>query len=115
MLKAYLVQYQLLEDCLACTSMNELHTKILNKIDWYRRDAKHFVFDWEKAKQEQEALARQKEQEGKWKAYKACMMHKAKWEGKDDVGYYLHVGAAIPTLEMVHKLRQMTNDKNDRS
>ncbi|GAX12976.1 hypothetical protein FisN_2Hh466 [Fistulifera solaris] len=110
MLKGPLDRYQLMEDCLQCTSIDEIRTKILDCIERYQSDPKSFVFDQHKAQAEKQALALRKEQEGKRKEYEARMMRKAKREGKDRL-YYLQIGAEPPTRREVAKLRNMADQK----
>jgi len=107
--KAELVRYQLLEDCLACETVDQIDA-ILKKIAGYRDNPDSFVFDQQKATEEKEALERKKREEGKRKAFEARMIRKAKREGKVDLQHYLHIGAAVPSLEVVQRLREMPRE-----
>lgn len=84
MLKDSLVQYQLLDECLACEKVQQVHDIVL-RIKGYKASPASFVYDREKAKEEKVALERKKREEGKRKAYEARMMRKAKREGKTDL------------------------------
>ena len=108
MAKAELTTYQLMDDCIKCTSVDEVAT-ILHKIQSYQSNPDTFTFDVQKAKMEREALERKRQEEGKRKAYEARMIRKAKREGKTgmDLEYYLRQGAAVPTLETISKLKKM--------
>ena len=108
MAKAELITYQLMDDCIKCTSVDEVAT-ILHKIQSYQANPDTFKFDVQKAKMEREALERKRQEEGKRKAYEARMIRKAKREGKTgmDLEYYLRQGAAVPTLETISKLKKM--------
>ncbi|GAX10936.1 hypothetical protein FisN_2Lh466 [Fistulifera solaris] len=108
MLKEPLDRYQLMEDCLQCTSIEEIRTKILDCIERYQSSPTSFVFDQQKAQAEKEALVFRKEQEGKRKDYEARMMRKAKREGRDRL-YYLQIGAEPPTRREVAELRKMAD------
>ena len=106
MLKDLLVQYQLLETCLAAETIAQVRT-ILQKMEGYQTNPASFVFDKEKEKAQKEALERKKREEGKRKAYEARMMRKAKREGRTDLQFYLHQGAAVPLKELVEKCWQL--------
>jgi tRNA-dihydrouridine synthase 1 len=110
MLKDMLIQYQLLQDCLACTDIAQVRA-ILMQMDRYRTDPSSFVFDSARAKSEAETLKRKKLEEGKRKAYEARMIRKAKREGKSDLHYYLSQGAALPTATQMQAYRQMERDQ----
>ena len=105
-LKSFLDRYQLMEECLACPTIDDVKL-IVKKIQYYCDNPGAFVFDKEKAKQEKEALERKKREEGKRKAYEARMMRKAKREGREDLSYYLHIGAEVPSKQVVAKLKAM--------
>jgi tRNA-dihydrouridine synthase 1 len=83
-LKDALDQYQLMEECLACQTLQQVREIVL-QIRGYQADPASFVYDREKAKQEKEALERKRREEGKRKEYEARMMRKAKREGKSDL------------------------------
>lgn len=111
MLKDSLVKYQLLEDCIRCTSTAEIRQKILSKMEQYNASPSTFQYDQAKALAEKEALDRQRAQEGKRRAYEERMMRKAKREGKD-LMHYLRIGADIPTLDDIKALKRIL--KNSR-
>jgi tRNA-dihydrouridine synthase 1 len=106
MLKESLAKYQLLEDCLACKSIPDIRA-ILDKITGYSADTASFVFDQAKARKEKETLERKKAQEGKRRDFEARLMRKAKREGKEDLTYYLRIGADVPTVETVEKVKEL--------
>lgn len=110
MLKDMLNQYQLMEECVACQSVDEVQC-ILDRCKKYREDPESFVFDIAKAKQQKEALERKKREEGKRKAFEARMIRKAKREGKADLEHYLRIGAEVPTLRMIEKLMTLPRDE----
>jgi tRNA-dihydrouridine synthase 1 len=108
--KQELTKYQLMEECLACTSVDEVE-RVLNKIRIYQQNPELFVFDIEKSKTEKEALERKKIEESKRKAYEARMVRKAKREGKTDLEFYLRQGAAVPTLETVEEMKSLSKEE----
>lgn len=110
MLKDILNQYQLMEECVACQTVDEVQA-ILDRCQRYQNDPASFVYDTEKAKQQKEALARKKREEGKRKAFEARMIRKAKREGKADLEHYLRIGAEVPTLATISKLRSLQRDE----
>ena len=110
MIKTELTSYQLLEDCLRCTTLSQIRD-ILVKLQGYQKDPSTFLFDVEKAKEEKEALAKKKHEEGKRKRYEERMIRKAKREGKADLEFYLRQGASIPTKETVQKLSSLSKDE----
>ena len=85
-LKDELATYQLMEECLACSSVNNVE-KLVTKIQHYRANPGSFQFDVDRAKKDREALERKKIEEGKRKAYEARMIRKAKREKKEDLEY----------------------------
>jgi hypothetical protein len=110
MLKDVLNQYQLMEECVACQTVDEVQA-ILDRCQRYQNDPASFVYDTEKAKRQKEALARKKREEGKRKAFEARMIRKAKREGKADLEHYLRIGAEVPTLATISKLRSLPRDE----
>jgi hypothetical protein len=109
-LKAELASYQLMEDCLACKSVDEVENVVL-KIKMYQDDPSSFQYDVEKSKKEKEALERKKIEEGKRKEYEARMVRKAKREGKADLEFYLRQGASVPTVDTVRELKTLTKEE----
>lgn len=110
MLKPVLTQYQLMEECLACQSLDQLDA-LLVRIEGYRSKPESFVFDRQKAQAEKDALERKRLEEGKRKAYEERMIRKAKREGKSDLQFYLHIGAVVPTMEQVERLKTLDKEK----
>ena len=104
-LKVELAQYQCMEECLKCQTLEEV-AALIRRIRGYQQDPSSFQYDKEKARQEKEALERKKHEEGKRKQYEARMLRKAKREGKD-VEFYLRQGAVVPTAETVQTLRKL--------
>jgi tRNA-dihydrouridine synthase 1 len=107
-LKKELATYQLMEECLACTSVNAVEQMVL-KMQGYQKDPASFQYDVDKAKKEKAALERKKQEEGKRKRYEERMSRKAKREGKD-LEHYLRQGAAVPTLETVRELKSLSKE-----
>jgi tRNA-dihydrouridine synthase 1 len=85
-LKDDLTTYQLMEECLACSSIDDVEG-VVSKIQRYRDNPGTFQFDVDRAKREREALERKKIEEGKRKAYEARMVRKAKREKREDLEY----------------------------
>jgi tRNA-dihydrouridine synthase 1 len=100
MCKAELVQYQLLQECLSSTSLEQIRV-ILIRIMQYRLNPETFVFDIRRAQEEKDALDRQRREEGKRKAFEERMIRKAKREGKEDLHHYLKIGAELPSVEQL--------------
>ena len=96
MCKAELVQYQLLQPCLQAPSIDVIRD-ILNRIIQYRINPETFMYDSQRAQEEKDTIARQKYEEGKRKAFEERMIRKAKREKKEDLFYYLNIGADLPT------------------
>ena len=109
MLKSHLTQYQLMEECLTSQSIEQIEA-ILSKMEGYAANPDTFVYDRLKAQQDKEALERKKREEGKRKAYEERMIRKAKREGKADLHYYLHIGAAVPTTDELEGLKRLDKD-----
>ncbi|GKY91471.1 hypothetical protein MPSEU_000119400 [Mayamaea pseudoterrestris] len=109
MLKELLTKYQLMEECIASESIDQVEL-LLAKLQEYQSNPDSFVYDRLKAQNEKEALERKQREEGKRKAYEARMMRKAKREGKADLHFYLHIGAAVPTADEVARLKQLDKE-----
>lgn len=101
--------FQLLEDCLRCTTIESIRHIILTA-QAYVNSPETFVFDPYKEQRRKELLAQKKREEGKRKAYEARMIRKSKREGKD-INYYLNIGAKNPTQEIVDKLKAMKREE----
>jgi tRNA-dihydrouridine synthase 1 len=106
MLREDLVKYQLLDDCLGAKSFDDVQ-RIIQQVKGYQENPSTFQYDSDKAAREKEALARKKHEEGKRKRFEERMMRKAKREGKDDLGYYLKIGAVLPTMERIAELKTL--------
>lgn len=104
MCKELLEKYQLMEECIACTSIDAVQA-VLSRCAGYIKHPGTFLYDQDKAKKEKEALDRKKREEGKRKAYEARMIRKAKREGLADREHYLRIGAEVPDKETVTKLK----------
>ena len=57
MLRDELTQYQLMDDCIAAPTLDNVQ-RIVDQIQSYQRDPSSFHFDKEKAMREKEALAK---------------------------------------------------------
>mmetsp|Transcript_13173 Transcript_13173/g.28503 ORF Transcript_13173/g.28503 Transcript_13173/m.28503 type:complete len:661 (-) Transcript_13173:106-2088(-) len=110
MCKDLLEKYQLLEECVASTTIDEVDA-VLSKCEQYVKHPDRFQYDQHKAAREKEALAHRHREEGKRKAYEARMMRKAKREGLADLEHYLRIGAEVPTVEIVKKLKAAHKDE----
>jgi hypothetical protein len=101
-------EYQLLEDCLACTSVAEVREVVEQGVHYSTTGS--FVFDPYKEKRRKEMLAAKKREEGKRKAYEQRMVRKSKREGRD-INYYLNIGAKNPTQEILEQLKALKKDE----
>lgn len=108
-LKDDLTKYQLMEECINSDSIDIIRS-LLQKIQLYRDNPNTFVYDQVKAKQEKDAFEKKKREEGKRKDYEARMIRKAKREGKNDISYYLQIGAQLPTVDDISKFKSMSNN-----
>merc|ERR1711865_836423 len=111
MLKEELVRYQLMADCLQCTTIEEVEATILAKVQRYREHPASFTYDSARAQHEKAALARKQREEGKRKEYEARMLRKAKREKLDDLEYYLRQGSTVPTWDTIQELKQLKENK----
>lgn len=102
--KAEFSAYQLLDDCLACTSVGEVRDVLVQGVHYSTTGS--FVFDPYKEKRRKEMLAVKKREEGKRKAYEQRMVRKSKREGRD-INYYLDIGSKVPSENKLTKLRDM--------
>lgn len=104
MLRDELTRYQLMEDCVACKSVEEVRGVVEVALGYAERG--DYQFDPHKEKRLKEVLEKRKREEGKRKAFEERMMRKAKREGRE-AGHYLSVGAEVPSLEELAELRLM--------
>ena len=113
-LKTELTTYQLMEECLTCSSVDGVEA-VIRKIEEYRKKPASFQYDVEKAKQEKDALERKRQEESKRKNYEARMIRKAKRGGKlDDLEYYLRQGAVTPTSKTISELKTLNREEQMR-
>jgi tRNA-dihydrouridine synthase len=110
MLKDLLIQYQLLDTCLAADTIADVQ-QVLHKMEGYQKDPASFVFDIQKESAEKEALERKRYEEGKRKAFEARMIRKAKREGREDLQYYLHRGTETPSKILITELQKVPREK----
>lgn len=110
MLKDSLTQYQLFGECLQCTEINQVR-RIVDKMTECSRNPASFVFDSALAQNEKDALARKKHEEGKRRAYEERMMRKAKREGREDLHFYLNVGAVLPTSTQMAQYHNLPKEE----
>jgi hypothetical protein len=103
-----LTQYQLLEDCVAAPSVEEVRRIVLQAQSY--QTLGNYQQDAEKARAAREAYERRKYEEGKRKAYEERMVRKAKREGKP-LDFYLRLGADPPTEEAITALQNMTKEE----
>jgi hypothetical protein len=110
MCKDLLNQYQLMEECVASKTIDQVESVVAKCIK-YRADPGSFMFDTQKAAREKEALATKQREEGKRKTFEARMVRKAKREGKSDLEYYLRQGAEVPTVETIKTLKPLPKEE----
>ena len=109
MCKAELIQFQLLQLCIQATSIATIRD-ILNQIIHYRINPETFMYDSQREQEEKDAAARQKYEEGKRKAFEERMIRKAKREKKDDLLFYLNIGADLPTPKQMETYRLLSRE-----
>eukprot|EP00978_Attheya_sp_CCMP212_P046713 scaffold406967_cov48-Attheya_sp.AAC.1 len=110
MCKDLLNQYQLMEECVASKTIDQVESVVAKCIK-YRADPGSFMFDTQMAAREKEALALKQREEGKRKTFEARMVRKAKREGKSDLEYYLRQGAEVPTVETIETLKPLQKEE----
>jgi hypothetical protein len=110
MCKDLFEKYQLMEECIACTSIGEVDA-VLSKCAKYISNPQLFHYDKEKAARDQEALANKRREEGKRKAYEDRMIRKAKREGLIDLHHYLRMGTEVPSVETVRQLKMAPKEE----
>lgn len=103
-------KYQLMEECIACTSVEEVEI-VLSKCAKYVANPQSFHYDQEKATRDKEALENKRLEEGKRKRYEDRMIRKAKREGLSDLHHYLRMGAEVPSIETVKKLKKAPQEE----
>lgn len=108
MCKESLSQYQLLEECVAATSVAEVRRLLQQAVSY--RDLGNYQQDADKARKMKEALERRKYEEGKRKAYEERMVRKAKREGKK-LDFYLTQGLDPPSEEAITELKAMSKEE----
>ena len=106
-LKEELAAYQLMEDLVACQSLQAVKKVVLEAKDYKERGS--YVFDPDKDKKAKLAIERRKLNEGKRKAYEERMTRKAKREGKE-LSYYLQQGIDNPTVEDLQEMKKMKKE-----
>jgi hypothetical protein len=115
-LKVELTTYQLLQECLdlcLSTGQSSRGEGIIQIIQGYQRNPDTFHYDKVKAQEAKEAIGKQKQEEGKRKAYEARMVRKAKREGQQDLEYYyfLRQCAVVPTEASVEELLKLSKEE----
>ena len=110
MCKSLFEKYQLMEECIACTSVEEVDA-VLSKCAKYIADPQSFHYDQEKAARDKKALENKRLEEGKRKRYEDRMIRKAKREGLTDLNHYLRMGAEVPSVETVKKLKRAPKEE----
>ena len=104
MCKNILEQLQLMEECIASTSIEEVEA-FLVRCKKYVKHPESFRYDRDKAARDKEALDRKKLEVVKRKTYEGRMVRKAKREGLEDLEFYLRIGAEVPTTKVVERLK----------
>jgi tRNA-dihydrouridine synthase 1 len=110
MCKDLFEKYQLMEECIACTSVEEVEV-VLSKCAKYVANPQSFHYDQEKAARDKEALENKRLEEGKRKRYEDRMIRKAKREGLSDLHHYLRMGAEVPSIETLKKLKKAPKEE----
>ena len=110
MCKDLLEKYQLMEECVASTTIDQIES-VLTKCEGYINHPESFRYDQEKAARENDAMKKKREEEGKRKRYEGRMLRKAKREGLVDLEYYVRIGAEVPTVEIIQKLKQLPKEE----
>jgi tRNA-dihydrouridine synthase 1 len=110
MLKDTLNRYQLMEECVACETVEQVQA-VVDRCRKYQENPETFLFDREKAARQKEALEKKRREEGKRKAFEARMIRKAKREGKSDLEFYLRIGAEVPSRSFIRKLKALPREK----
>lgn len=105
-----LTKFQLMEECVACQSVDEVQA-VVKRLEQYMKSPETFVFDKSKSDRQKAALEAKKREEGKRRTFEGRMMRKAKREGKTDLQHYLRIGAEVPTLETIQRLRKLTKEE----
>jgi len=109
MCKDILDKYQLMEECIASTTIDQVEA-VIAKCEGYMNNPESFQFDQAKAAREKDALKRKREEEGKRKRYEGRMTRKAKREGLDPE-HYLRMGAEVPSVEIIKQLKKLPKDE----
>jgi len=104
MCKEDLCKYQLMNELLVAPSIKDVKS-ILKTMLKYEKEG-GFTFDPSKDQRVADALKKKQYEEGKRKRFEGRMTRKAKREGKP-LNFYLDIGAAIPTLGTLEKLKAM--------
>ena len=109
MCKEILDKYQLMEECIASTTIDQVQA-VIAKCEGYMNNPESFQYDQAKAARERDALKRKREEEGKRKRYEGRMTRKAKREGLDPE-HYLRMGAEVPSVEIINQLKKLPKDE----
>jgi hypothetical protein len=104
MLRDLLTSYQLMEECLNASNLEEV-AEIVKRLGELRERG-DFTPDPQKDLRAKLAMERRKVEEGKRKAFEDRMKRKAKREGKE-VDFYLKQGATPPTRDDIDRLKGM--------
>ena len=102
-------KFQLMEECVACKSVDELQS-VLKRLEQFIKFPESFVIDKNKSARLKETMETKKREEDKRRSFEARMMRKAKREGKTDLEHYLRVGSEIPTLETIQKMKTLSKE-----
>jgi len=110
MCKDVLERYQLMEECVSCGTVDEVEA-VIRKCDAYTKDPDTFRYDKLRAERDKEALEAKRREEGKRSAYAGRMTRKAKREGLADLEHYLRIGAEVPSVEIIERLRRAPREE----
>ena len=109
MCKTELSNYQLLNDCLASKTPNEVRDVICKAVQ-YRDNPRSYKYDPEKEVRAKQAAAKKKFEEGKRKRFEERMIRKAKREGLEDLHFYLNQGSDPPSLEEIEAMKKLSEE-----
>jgi tRNA-dihydrouridine synthase 1 len=110
MCRDVLERYQLMEECVSCGTIDDVEA-VVRKCDRYIKNPETFHFDRLKAERDKEILDAKRREEGKRRAYEGRMTRKAKREGLDDLEHYLRIGAEVPSLNTVARLKSAPREE----
>lgn len=109
MCKDDLMKFQLMEDCLLITSLDEMN-QLMNQLENYIENPSSFSFNKQKEISMKKRLEMKKNEENKRKLFEERMIRKAKREGLKDLFFYLNQGNELPSNELIQQLKAMKKE-----